>query len=176
MAKKWKQEEVFRTTKCFGSWGPKDAKGNRCPGAFPNGFVKWVKDQGWWGERRVWLCAGGVVDPGSKRVDLRHQVEPTHLEDARDTSIKSKSADIVFIDPPYSRILAKDLYGTELHYASINEFTKEASRLVVKGGLILTLTYEIPRRIPGCDFIAVCGVYTIPMTGYMRCLTVSRKK
>lgn len=138
--------------------------------------MKWVRVMEWWGDDRVYLCAGMVEDPGSICVDIRPEANPTHLEDARHTSLESESADWVMIDPPYSKQLAKDLYGTEKHYAGINAFTKEASRIVKPGGLIVTLTYEIPKRLPGCDFIAVCGVYTVPMTGYMRCLTVSRKK
>ena len=72
--------------------------------------------------------------------------------------------------------LAKDLYGTEKHYAGINAFTKEAERICKKGGLICTLTYEIPKRIKNCDFIAVWGIYQIPSVSYMRCFTVSRKQ
>lgn len=172
--KKWKHDEVFRTTKCFGSWNNTgDVK--ICPGGFPNGFMKWVKELGYWGEKRAYLCAGLVPDQDAVRVDIRPEVKPTHCEDARKTSLPAESFDIVIIDPPYSRELAKDLYATDKVYASINEFTKEAVRIVKPGGLILTLTYEIPRRIPGCNFIAVCGVYTIPMSGYMRCFTVSKK-
>jgi hypothetical protein len=172
---KFDASKVYRTTKCFGSWS-RNSDGTHYEGAFPNGFMKWVKQMGWWGEKRAYLCAGKVEDPGTTTVDIRPECKPTHLEDARKTTLPNESFDWVMIDPPYSRELAKKLYGTDEHYSSINEFTKEAARICKPGGLILTLTYEIPKRIPGSDFVSVCGVYCIPMTGYMRCFTVSKKK
>lgn len=168
-------EKVYRTTKCFGSWS-RNKDGTHYNGAFPNGFLKWVCKMDWWGGKRCYLCAGMVEDEKAIRVDVRPETNPTHLEDARNTSLPDNEFDVVIIDPPYSRQLAKDIYDTEKYYSSINKFTKEASRIVKIGGLILTLTYEIPKRIPNCDFIAVCGIYTVPMTGYMRCFTVSRKQ
>jgi hypothetical protein len=162
--------DVFRTTKCFGVNGQGKIKG-----AFPKGFLPWIQEMGWWGENRCYLCAGMVDDPAAARVDVRPEVNPTHCEDATKTSLPDGSFDWIIIDPPYSRDLAREYYGTSDHYHGINAFTKEASRLCSPGGLILTLTYEIPKRIPSCDFLAVVGVYTVPFTGYMRCFTVSRK-
>ncbi len=170
----WDASEVYRTTKCFGSWS-RNKDGTHYNGAFPAGFMKWIRTMEWWGDERVYLCAGMIEDPQSIRIDIRPEVNPTHTEDARHTSLGDESADWVMLDPPYSKQLAKDMYDTEKYYSGINGFAKEAARIVKPGGLILTLTYEIPKRIPGCDFIAVCGVYTVPMTGYMRCFTVSRK-
>ena len=144
-------------------------------GAFPNGFLSWLKQMGWWGDVRVYLCAGAVKDDAAVRVDIRSEMNPTHCEDARRTSLPSGKYDLVILDPPYSEQLADELYGTKEHYVGINGLTKEASRITAPGGLIITLTYEIPKRIKDCDFIAVCGIYTIPATSYMRCLTVSRK-
>lgn len=164
-------ENIYRTTKCFGVNGQGQIKG-----AFPKGFLDWIRKQGWYGDKRVYLCAGKVKDDDSVKVDIRPEVEPTLCEDATDTSLKSNSFDWVMIDPPYTIILAKDYYDTEKHYHGINAFTKEAERICKRGGLILTLSYEIPKRIKGCDFVAVVGVYTVPFTGYMRCFTVSRKK
>lgn len=163
-------ENVFRTTKCFGVNGQSKIKG-----AFPKGFMRWIKSMGWWGNARCYLCAGMIDDPKAIRVDIRPEVNPTHLEDASSSSIPSESVNWVMIDPPYTRILARDYYGTEKEYHGINAFTKEAERICKSGGLILTLSYEIPKRIKGCVFIAVVGVYTVPFTGYMRCFTVSIK-
>lgn len=44
-----------------------------------------------------------------------------------------------------------------------------------KCGLVVTLSYQVPKRIKNAEFIAVCGIYTIPSVSYMRCLTVSKK-
>ena len=170
----WDSSNIYRTTRCLSSSGSGRHRG-KYPGRSPNGFIKWIKEMGWWGDERVYLCSGPVDDEHSIRVDVRQEVNPTHCEDARKTTLPSESADFVLIDPPYTKDLAERLYDTKKHYAGINAFAKEAARIVKPGGLVLTLTYEIPKRLPGCEFIAVCGVYTVPMTGYMRCLTVSRK-
>jgi hypothetical protein len=116
-----------------------------------------------------------IDDKDSLRVDVRPETKPTHLEDAAHTSIEDSSCDFVMIDPPYTHDLARDYYGTATVYHGINVFTKEAERICKPDGLILTLSYEIPKRIPNCEFIAVVGVYTMPFCGYMRCFTVSRK-
>ena len=121
------------------------------------------------------LCAVLVDDPDSARVDVRPETNPTHCEDASRTSIESESFDWIIIDPPYTKDLAREYYGTADTYHGINAFTKEAERICKPEGLILTLSYEIPKRIPNCNFTAVVGVYTVPFTGYMRCFTVSRK-
>ncbi len=176
-------KNVYRTTKCFGVNGQGKIKG-----AFPKGFVEWIKKQYWWGKERCYLCAGKIQDDSAMKVDVRPEVfedvycypnlerSTKHLvADAKDTGLPAESFDWVMIDPPYTRILAKDYYDTEKHYHGINAFTKEAERLCKPNGLILTLTYEIPKRIKDCDFVAVVGVYTVPFTGYMRCFTVSRK-
>ncbi len=166
-----KLDKIYRTTKCFGV-----AKGAKIKGAFPYGFLNWVQVMGWCGQTRCYLCSGLVDDMAAVRVDIRKECNPTHCEDAKSTSLKSESVDWVIIDPPYTKILAQDYYKTEKHYHGINTYTKEAERICKKGGLILTLSYEIPKRIKNCNFIAVVGVYTIPFTGYMRCFTVSKKK
>ena len=163
-------KDIYRTTKCFGVSGQ-----GLCKGSFPKGFLKWCKERGWWGEKRCYLCAGAVDDKDSVRVDIRPEVNPTHLEDAKKTSLPNNEFDLVIIDPPYSKSLARELYDTEKYYHGINAFTKEAVRICRTGGMIITLSYEIPKRLKSCDFVAVCGIYTIPFCGYMRCFTVSKK-
>ncbi len=163
-------KNVYRTTKCFGVNGQGQIKGS-----FPKGFIKWITEQGWVGKERCYLCAGMIDDKDSTRVDIRPEVNPTVLVDAKDTGLPDESFDWIMIDPPYTKILARDYYDTEKHYHGINAYTKEAERLCKPNGLILTLSYEIPKRIKNCDFVAVVGVYTVPFTGYMRCFTVSRK-
>lgn len=167
---KKKLQDIYRTTKCFGVNGQGKIKG-----AFPKGFLNWIEKQGWWGEKRCYLCAGMVEDREAITVDIRPETLPSLVADAKDTGMQTECFDWIIIDPPYTRILAEKYYGTENSYHGINSFTKEAERLCKPGGLILTLTYEIPKRIKNCDFLAVCGIYTIPFTGYMRCFTVSKK-
>ena len=171
MEKDSKMSNVFRTTKCFGVNGQ-----GLCKGSFPKGLLKWIEKKGWWGNQRVYLCSGKVIDKEAVTVDVRPELEPTLIKDATNTGLADNRFDWIIIDPPYSKQLAKELYDTEKDYHGINAFTKEAERICKPGGLILTLSYEIPKRIKDCDFIAVCGIYTVPFCGYMRCFTVSKKK
>jgi len=167
---KW-LDKVYRTTKCFGVNGKSKIKG-----AFPKGFIEWIQVKGWYRTKRLYLCSGLVDDPRATKVDIRPDLKPTLVEDATKTSLLSNSFDWIMIDPPYTKLLAKEYYGTEDYYHGINAFTREAERICRPKGIILTLSYEIPKRIKNCDFIAVCGVYTMPFTGYMRCFTVSEKR
>ena len=179
-----KMKNIYRTTKCFGVNGQGKIKG-----AFPKGFIEWIKKNDWWEKQRCYLCAGKVKDDSAIKVDVRAEafedvycypnleLSDKHVvADATNTELLNESFDWIMIDPPYTKELAKNYYGTDKDYHGINAFTKEAERLCKPNGLILTLSYEIPKRIPNCDFIAVVGVYTVPFTGYMRCFTVSRKK
>lgn len=167
-------KNAYRTTKCFGAWS-KNKDGTHYDGAYPNGFMNWIKKMGWHEGKICHLCSGPIEDPGSFRVDIKPEVKPDLVADARKTGLKAKSFDVVMIDPPYSRELAEKLYDTEKYYSSINMFTKEAARICKIGGLVITLSYEIPKRVHNSEFIAVCGIYTTPPIGYMRCLTVSKR-
>lgn len=164
----WKKEDVFRTTKCF------SPRNNNYPGGFPIGFLNWIKELDFWKENRCYLCSGAVDDKESIRVDLNPAVKPTHLEDAGNTSLKENSFDWIMIDPPYSKELAKSLYDLNF-YKSINYYTKEANRLIKKDGLILTLSYEIPKRIKNTNLLACCGIYQTINVANMRCFTVWKK-
>lgn len=164
--------DISRGTKCFGAWQKHKEHYN---GEFPAGFLKWLKEMGWHYGQVCHLCSGPVVDPGSFRVDIRPEVNPDLVADATDTKLPAESFDVVIVDPPYTRELAASLYGTEKYFKGIDAFTKEACRITKRGGLIVTLSYQVPKRIKDCEFIAVWGIYTIPSVSYMRCLTVSRK-
>jgi len=166
--------EISRGTKCFGAWSFKGNDKQHYYGSFPNGFLSWLKKNNWHYGKVCHLCSGTLIDEGSFKVDIRSEVKPDLVADARNTGLKNDSFDVVIIDPPYSLELSKN-YGTEKYFAGIDAFTKEACRICKKGGLIVTLTYQIPKRIKDCNFIAVWGIYTIPSCSYMRCFTVSRK-
>jgi len=130
---------------------------------------------GWLLDNRCYLCAGLIDDPGAFKVDIRPETEPDLIADATKTELPDNKFDCVIVDPPYSKELARKLYKTEDYYYSINDFAKEAARICKPGGLVITLSYEVPRRIKGGDFIAVWGVYVIPTKQNMRCLTVWKK-
>jgi|SRR5581483_6126563 len=166
-----KRPAVSRGTKPFGSGT------NGFGGGFPRQFLPWVRKMGWLdGSQNIaWLCAGGVKEPGF-RVDIRAETKPDLVADAAATGLQSDRFDYAIIDPPYSRDLAKKLYGTESFYHSINLFIDEAVRITKPGGRVITLSYECPKIPKGCDLLAVWGVYQVPLCSYMRCFCVFQKK
>jgi len=168
------------------------------PGSFPVGFLPWIRQKGWWGDKRIYLCAGGVVDEEADKVDIQQEIDldkldgrrgkhPTiHrtrvmkttaniIQDARHTNLPDASYDWVMIDPPYSRELAHGLYGTEDVYSGIDKFLKEGIRLCRPGGYVLTLTYEIPTHLQEADIIACYGIFQIPTVRSMSGLFVYKK-
>ena len=168
------------------------------PGSFPKGFLRWVREQGWWGEKRIYLCAGGVIDDAADKVDIQKEIDLSKLSgrkgkhptlrrtrivkttaniiaDARDTGLAASSYDWVMIDPPYDATLAKNLYGTEEVFSGINAFIKEGLRLCKPGGYVLSFTYAIPRYVEGAEIVGVWGIYQIPAVRHMTALFVYKK-
>jgi hypothetical protein len=162
--------EISRGTKCLGAY-----KGRLCKGAYPSGYLKFLQDNGWWGEKRIHLCSGDVKDADGYKVDIRPEMHPDLVADARETGLPECSFDCCLIDPPYSAALAESLYGTRKYYASVNKFINEGVRLVRPGGLVISLSYEIPRRQKECDFLAIWGIYEVPSVSSMRCMVVFKK-
>jgi hypothetical protein len=167
-----KRPNVSRGTKPFVSGT------NGFGGGFPRQFLPWVRKMGWLelGEKNVcWLCSGGIDQPGFK-VDIRAEANPDLVCDASKTTLPPNKFKCVIIDPPYSRELAKKLYGTPEFYHSINAFLDEGARIARPGGNIITLSYECPKIPEGCDLLAVWGVYQVPLISWMRCFCVFRKR
>ena len=195
--REWDHKKVSRGTKCFSAMS---ATGY--PGSYPVGFLEWVKENGWWGEKRIHLCAGGVgvIDPDSDRVDIQEEIDPEIvgswgsrgakgagrrrtkttdyiIADSRDTGLPDESYDWVGIDPPYSEALAESLYGTEKHYAGIDAFAREGYRLLRPGGYLMTFTYAVGGRPgPDADLVACWGIYQIPNVRNLTCMNVWKKR
>ena len=165
-----RQATISRGTKCFSAFHGTDTQG-----AFPKGFLPWVKEMGWVNGNVCHLCSGRVKGEGF-RIDIRPEMEPDLVADARATGLPDEQFTSVLIDPPYSEDLAHKLYGTREHFGSINQFVKEGVRLVKPNGTVVTLSYEIPKIPKGCELIAVWGIYTVPHTAFMRCFAVFRKR
>ena len=168
------------------------------PGGYPVGYLSWCQKNGWWGDRRIHLCAGGVIDPEADKVDIQrntipgdstgnrghaqntdgsYQTTANIIADGRDTKLAPNQYDAVFIDPPYSLDLAYRLYGLKAkdNYSGMFAFLKEAYRLCKPGGLIITLSYEIPPIVADLELIARYGVYQIPSVRNMSGHFVFRK-
>ena len=193
----WDHTKVSRGTKCFSAMS---ATGY--PGSYTVGCLEWVKANGWWGEKRIHLCAGGVgvIDPDSDRVDVQEEIDPdivgswgkrggkghgrrrtkttaNIIADARKTGLPDESYDWVGIDPPYSEALAESLYGTKEHYAGIDAFAREGWRLLRPGGYLMTFTYAVGGRPSSdADLIACWGIYQIPNVRNLTCMNVWKKR
>lgn len=167
----WTKESVSRGTKCFSPMT------NGYPGGYPVGYLKWLREMGWWSEgRRLHLPGGMTDDPGGFRVDIRPEVKPDLLADARNTGLPAESFDWVGVDPPYSEHLAETLYDTKAVYSGINAFMKEGARLLKPGGYLVSLSYEICKRPKDCDLVAMWGVYCAMSVRHMMALSVWRKR
>lgn len=170
----------------------------RYPGSLPVGFFKWLREERWWRDNRLYLCSGAISDPEADRVDIQRtcipddarrghrtnergerirqfQTSANIIADARDTGLESESYNWILIDPPYSEVLAGLLYGTTEHFSGIGAFLKEAERLCKPGGYIITVTYEIPPIVPTCTIVARYCFYQIPTVRNATMVFVYRK-
>ena len=172
----WNYENVSRGNKCF------SPQNNGYPGGYPVGYLSWLQSMGWWGDKRLHVPCGAVADDDSIRVDIKSKgTNATNVFDGRSKEEMKSLADThgqfnwIGIDPPYSAQLADDLYGTLEHFSSINAFTDAAYEALEPGGLIVTLSYEVPKRIRDCNLIAAWGIYQAISVSHMRCLNVWQK-
>ncbi len=152
-----------------------------CRGSFPKGLISRVKKR-WWGKNRCWLFSGGFSYNGDVTVDIRPEMEPTHVLDCSELPDEwTDRFDFTFADPPYSEQEAKELY--DLPYVSIVKALNEQARITAPGGYMLFLHRLVPFRQPAfnehmeqCEMIALVGIAVISMTCNMRALTVWRKR
>jgi len=185
--------EVSRGTKAFSQ---KSESGY--PGSFPVNFLRWVRRSGWWGDERLYLCCGGVLDEDSDRLDIQTEIDvevggrrghnatvqrsrttkttANIIGDARDTGLPDSSYDWVMLDPPYSRELAETMYGTDDVYSGVNTFVAEAARLCKPGGYVCVFHYDMAFCPDGFDLVACWGIYQIPSVRYMTAFQVFKKR
>jgi SAM-dependent methyltransferase len=86
---------------------------------------------------------GGHAECGV-RCDVRPEVNPDYLCDAHAMPFEDESFDFVILDPPYSDLESKEIYGTgKLHP---RKYVKEAVRVLKTGGYIAIYhKYMFPR-------------------------------
>lgn len=127
-------------------------------GGYPIGFLK-----------RAFTILG-VTDPaqvlhvcsGSMRigvrVDIRPEMEPTVVADARALPFPEASFEWVMADPPYSREYAANLYGTGDVYPDPHQLAQECLRVLKPGGRMGFMHHIVPKfKRPG----RLLNVYTI---------------
>lgn len=166
---------IYRDT-----WGLGPATSNY-PGSFPRGLIPRMKRQGWWGEKRLWMFSGSFKDKGGVTVDINPAVEPDIIANCEALPLEDESFNFVMLDPPYSELEARELYG--LDYCNIFNVINEASRVTRPGGYMAILHRLCPYHAPQenqhkkrMQPVAIVGVYTIAGYVNMRALTVWRKR
>lgn len=111
--------------------------------------------------RVLHMCSGGVGV--GITVDIRPEVKPTIVADARHIPLPDESIDWIMADPPYAETYAEMLYGTGSVYPRPTHLLKEAARLLKPGGRVGLLHYIVPlpdrNRIPRLDLERVYGVW-----------------
>lgn len=127
-------------------------------GGYPVGFLEWayrtlhVADP----ERVVHLCSGSV-NVGIT-VDIRPEMNPTYVADARHVPLPDGSVPWVMADPPYSEDYARNLYGTGDEYPRPAELLREAERLLVPGGRVGILHFQVPMHRTRLRLLNVWGI------------------
>jgi SAM-dependent methyltransferase len=109
--------------------------------------------------RVLHLCSGGVRS--GVTVDIREEVRPHVVADARALPFAAASFDWIMADPPYAETYAEQLYGTGSAYPRPGQILAEAARLLRPGGRFGLLHYvaPMPRAKWKIRLLAVYGCY-----------------
>jgi hypothetical protein len=94
------------------------------------------------------------------RIDIRHEMRPSIVADARALPFADESQMWIMADPPYSREYARNLYGTEQVYPTPGSVLKEASRVLMPGGRLGFLHFQVPMSRKPLKLVSVWGITT----------------
>ena len=123
-------------------------------------------------EQVLHLCSGSVKS--GITVDIRPEVHPTIIADARHVPLRNESMRWILIDPPYSKMYARNLYDTEAVYPTPGSLLKEATRLLVPGGRVGLLHHQVPMFRKPLKMLRVIGI-TTGLGFAIRALTILEK-
>lgn len=153
-----------------------DAKDAVTFGQFPKGFLRFFsKCIGVERQELAHFCSGAVpAGEGRVRLDVRGAVSPTVIGDATKAPFADETFRGILIDPPYWARYSRDLYNLR-RYPRPSQLLREASRLVVPGGIVGILHFHVPRPRGRLELERVIGITT--GCGYrIRALTIFRKR
>lgn len=129
-------------------------------GGYPKRFMEWaMAEMGCSDPDSVLHLCSGSVQVGVT-VDIRPELDPTIIADARNVPLEDESFNFIMIDPPYSETYAENLYGTGKTYPKPGELLKEAARLCNVGGLIGLLHFIVPVTRKPLKIRKVYGITT----------------
>lgn len=103
------------------------------------------------------MCSGGVQV--GITVDIRPEVKPKIVADARHIPLPDASVRWVMADPPYAESYAEQLYGTGNVYPRPRQLLIEAARLLAPMGRVGLLHYIVPRSPKGLRFVGAWGLF-----------------
>lgn len=138
-------------------------------GSYPRGFIRRVKER-WNGKTVIHLCGGTFKEDIT--ADIKPDVQPTIVCDARQTPFKDSVANLVLIDPPYGFEFSRFKYNTGC--PSPTKLLREGARICKPGGYVGLLHLLIPHKPADCELVAVIGVSCGPNMR-IRAFTVFRK-
>lgn len=128
-------------------------------GGYPSDFLEWanrtlgVTDS----SRVLHMCSGGVKT--GITVDIRPELEPTIVADARAIPLPDASVEWIMADPPYTSLFHRELYsGSPDSFPRPSALLREAGRLLVPGGRFGILHYMVPMPIRPLSFVRTYGV------------------
>jgi hypothetical protein len=129
-------------------------------GGYPKRFMEWaLAEMGCDDPESVLhLCSGSMRS--GVTVDIRAEMNPSILADARAVPLADESFSFIMIDPPYSETYAENLYGVGKHYPKPGELLKEAARLCKVGGFIGLLHFIVPVTRKPLKIRKVYGITT----------------
>ncbi len=129
-------------------------------GGYPKGFVEWAMRQMGCGDpaRVLHLCSGSMRT--GVRVGIRPAMQPNVVADVRSLPFADESFAFVMADPPYSPEYARNLYETGDVYPTPGEILREASRVLLPGGRVGLLHFQVPMIRKPLSIVGVYGITT----------------